>query len=189
MTNSYPKNREGLTWEKIKRFLTLPFFPAYLKTFKFVKQFTDISLEELKNLGIRGILLDADGTLGPHHAESFSEPVIQQIQDMIDQGFKVAIFTNASEERFQQIPDVPIVTNVPPKPDPLGFKKAMEDYLNLKDPSEVCMIGDNYLTDGGAIKAGMKFIHVLPIQGNENYFHRLTRTTAYWLAQLYSPKN
>lgn len=37
------------------------------------------------------------------------------------------------------------------------------------------MVGDNILTDGGAIKAGMELILVDPIPGSEGFFHKLTR--------------
>lgn len=59
--------REGLKWVKIKRFLTLPFSPKRLKTYKAVKRFEDVPIEDLTADRIKGVLLDADGTLGPHH--------------------------------------------------------------------------------------------------------------------------
>jgi predicted HAD superfamily phosphohydrolase YqeG len=37
------------------------------------------------------------------------------------------------------------------------------------------MVGDNFLTDGGCRKIGMKFIHVKPIPGSEKFMHRTTR--------------
>ena len=63
---------------------------------------------------------------------------------------------------------------------------AMKKYLQLDDPATVCMIGDNYITDGGAIDAGMRFIHVQPVPGPENPLHRATRFIAYRFARLYS---
>jgi len=62
----------------------------------------------------------------------------------------------------------------------------MKKYLQLDDPATVCMIGDNYITDGGAIDAGMRFIHVQPVPGPENPLHRATRFIAYRFARLYS---
>lgn len=178
--------REGLKWVKIKRFLTLPFSPKSLKTYRAVKQFEDISVEELVADGIKGVLLDADGTLGPHHARMFSESIRSHVEEMVARGLRVAIYTNAMEDRFAAFEGVAIVTNVPPKPDPRGFEIALKQYLQLDDPETVCMIGDNYITDGGAIDAGMRFIHVQPLPGPENPFHRLTRFVAYLFARLYS---
>jgi FMN phosphatase YigB (HAD superfamily) len=47
------------------------------------------------------------------------------------------------------------------------------------------MIGDNYITDGGAIDVGMRFIHIQPITGNEPTIHALTRYLAYLCARIY----
>ena len=181
--------REGLKWVKIKRFFSLPFSPKSLKTYKAVKRFEDVPIDVLAADGIKGVLLDADGTLGPHHTRTFSEPVRNHVEKMVALGLRVAIYTNAMEDRFEAFKGVTIVTDVPPKPDPRGFKIAMEKYLRLDDPATVCMIGDNYITDGGAIDAGMQFIHVQPVPGPENPFHRFTRFIAYLLARLYSPQS
>jgi len=181
--------REGLKWVKVRRFLALPFSPKSLKTYRAVKQFEDVPIERLTADGIKGVLLDADGTLGPHHTRVFSESVRAHVQAMVQNGLRVAIYTNAMEDRFDAFEGVAIVTDVPPKPDPRGFEIAMKKYLQLDDPATVCMIGDNYITDGGAIDAGMRFIHVQPVPGPENPFHRITRFIAYLWARLYSPQS
>ena len=178
--------REGLKWVKIRRFLALPFSPKSLKTYRAVKQFEDVPIERLTADGIKGVLLDADGTLGPHHTRLFSKSVRAHVQAMVQNGLRVAIYTNAMEDRFDAFEGVAIVTDVPPKPDPRGFEIAMKKYLQLNDPATVCMIGDNYITDGGAIDAGMRFIHVQPVPGPENPLHRATRFIAYLFARLYS---
>lgn len=178
--------REGLKWVKIKRFLTLPFSPKSLKTYCGVKRFEDISIENLVADGVKGVLLDADGTLGPHHTRMFTESVRRHVKKMIACGLRVAIYTNAMEDRFTAFEGVAIVTDVPPKPDTRGFEIAMKKYLELDDPATVCMVGDNYITDGGAIDTGMRFIHVQPLPGPENLFHRLTRFIAYLFSRLYS---
>jgi HAD superfamily phosphatase (TIGR01668 family) len=181
--------REGLKWVKIKRFLTLPFSPKSLKTYKAVQRFEEVPIDVLAADGIKGVLLDADGTLGPHHTRMFSESIRNHVGKMVTHGLRVAIYTNAMEDRFDGFEGVVIVTDVPPKPDPRGFKIAMKKYLQLNDPATVCMIGDNYITDGGAIDAGMRFIHVQPVPGPENPFHRITRFIAYLFARFYSPRN
>ena len=178
--------REGLKWVKIRRFITLPFSPKSLRTYRAVKRFEDVPIDHLISDGIKGVLLDADGTLGPHHTQVFSESVRDHIAKMLASDLRVAIYTNALEDRFETFEGVAIVTDVPPKPDPRGFGIAMKKYLQLDDPATVCMIGDNYITDGGAIDAGMRFIHVQPVPGPENQFHRATRFIAYLFARLYS---
>ncbi|MDH5764213.1 MAG: HAD hydrolase-like protein [Nitrospinota bacterium] len=181
--------REGLKWVKILRFLSLPFFPGSLRTYQAVQRFEDISIEDLVANGIKGVLLDADGTLGPHHTRVFSEPVRKHVHKMVENGLRVAIYTNAMEDRFEAFEGVAVVTEVPPKPDPRGFEIAMKQYLKLNDPESVCMVGDNYITDGGAVDAGMRFIHVQPVPGPENFFHRATRALACRIARWHFPPN
>lgn len=181
--------REGLKWVKIRRFLTLPFSPAALKTYRAVQQFEEISVREMIADGIKGVLLDADGTLGPHHTREFPESVRQHVAHMIAGGLRVAVYTNAMEDRFEGFEGVTVVTDVPAKPDPAGFETAMRRDLKLDDPATVCMIGDNYITDGGAIDAGMRFIHVQPVPGPEKTFHRLFRFLAFQFARLYWPES
>jgi uncharacterized protein len=179
--------REGLTWPKISRLFSLPFNSSRLETFMQVKKFEEVSIDHLLRKGVEGILLDADGTLGPHHSREFNPAVVDHVRTMLEKGFKVAIYTNASEDRFQifQEMGVKVVSNVPAKPDPRGFHIAMTQFLNLEDPAKVCMIGDNYVTDGGAIDAGMHFIHVKPVKGNEACLHSTTRLFAYFCAKMY----
>ena len=182
--------REGLTWAKISRFLSLPFSPSRLDTYIQVKRFEEVPIAMLLEEGIEGILLDADGTLGTHHAKEFNLSIRDHVRAMLENGFKIAIYTNAWEDRFHSFQEmgVKVVSNVPAKPDPHGFHIAMTDFLQLEDPSKVCMIGDNYVTDGGAIDAGMRFIHVQPIKGKEPFLHSATRLFAYLCAKMYDRK-
>jgi uncharacterized protein len=179
--------REGLTLAKISRFIALPFSPARLNTFMKVKQFEEVSIKGLLAEGLKGVLIDADGTLAAHYSQEFNLSVIQHVRDMLKNGLKVAIYTNALEDRFEafQKMGVKVVSNVPAKPDPRGFQIAMTDFLNLDDPAKVCMIGDSYVTDGGAIDAGMLFIYVQPVKGNESFLHSAARLFAYLCAKMY----
>ncbi len=179
--------REGLTWAKVSRFVSLPFQPSRLSTYFTVKRFEEIQINILLQDGIEGVLLDADGTMGPHHTREFDTSILDHVQKMLQQGLKVAIYTNAAEDRFQPFENlgVKIVKNVPPKPDRAGFEIAMKEFLGLHDPLKICMIGDNYITDGGAIDAGMRFIYIQPLPGNEPFIHALTRYLAYLCARVY----
>ena len=179
--------REGLTWAKVSRFLSLPFRPSRLSTYLAVKRFEEVPLNTLLQDGIKGVLIDADGTISPHHTRDIDPSILAHIQKMLQQGLKVAIYTNAAEDRFQPLEKrgVQVVKNVPPKPDRAGFEIAMKELLELNDPFKVCMIGDNYITDGGAIDVGMRFIHIQPITGNEPIIHALTRYLAYLCARIY----
>lgn len=178
-------SREGLTWAKALRFICLPFQPQHLRPYMAVKRFEDVPIDHLVNDGIEGILLDADGTLCPHHARQFTENVVAHVRKMQDMGLRVAIFTNSSSDRFQQFQNTEVVGEAYAKPDPRGFATAMTRHLHLNDPAKICMIGDSFITDGGAVAAGMRFIYVQPIQGTEGIVHSLTRYWGFLWAKFY----
>ena len=185
--NLTSSENEGLTWAKLSRFIALFFQPSRSSTYLSAKRFEEVPIEILLNDGIKGILLDADGTMGPHHTRVFEPAILDHVQRMLQQGLNVAIYTNAADDRFQSFEKigVKIVNNVPPKPDRTGFIKAMKNFLELGDPLKVCMLGDNYITDGGAVDAGMRFIHIQPVSGNEPFIHALTRYLAYLCARMH----
>ena len=177
--------KEAMTWCKIRRFFALPFSPHRLETWFSVGSVEEISPDKLTREGIQGVLLDADGTLGPHHFSSLPETVVQHIRVLQAEGLRVAIFTNASGDRFRELQGIPVVTDILAKPDPKSFRAAMKNELKLNAPKTVCMVGDNYVTDGGAIDAGMRFIYVFPKPGNEAPLHRMFRFLAYLCAWFY----
>lgn len=185
--HSNSPGREGLTWAKTRRFVSLPFQPSRLSTYLSVKKFEEIPIDVLLKDGIEGMLLDADGTLGPHRARDFEAPVLGHTRKMLQQGMRVAIYTNAAEDRFQPFEElgVKVVNHAPPKPDRAGFETAMKKFLELDNPLKVCMVGDNYVTDGGAVDAGMRFIHIQPVPGNEPFAHALARRLGCLCARAY----
>ena len=178
---------EGLTWAKLSRFIALFFQPSRSLTYLSIKRFEEVPIDILLNDGIKGILVDADGTMGPHHTKFFEPTILEHVQKMLRQGLKVAIYSNAAGDRFESFEKigVRIVNNVPPKPDRTGFITAMKSFLDLDDPLKVCMLGDNYITDGGAVDAGMRFIHIQPVPGNEPFIHVLTRYLACLCARMH----
>jgi len=178
------KNREGLTFCKIRRFIALPFYSERTATYFSVLRFVDISPERLLADGIQGLVLDADGVLGPQGCHQFPEENVRHALKLLACGLKVAIFTNADDKRFEQFTPIPVVRDAPAKPDPKGFDYAVRQVLQIKHPEKVCMVGDNYVTDGGAVDAGMKFIYVDPIRnGAEKLIHRITRRFALYCAK------
>ena len=185
--NLTSSENEGLTWAKLSRFIALFFQSSRSLTYLSIKRFEAVPIDALLNDGIEGILLDADGTMGPHHSRVFEPAILDHVQKMLQQGLKIAIYTNAAGDRFESFEKigVKVVRNVPPKPDRTGFIKAMKNFLDLDDPLKVCMLGDNYITDGGAVDAGMRFIHIEPLPGNEPFIHAWTRYLAFLCARMH----
>jgi predicted HAD superfamily phosphohydrolase YqeG len=187
-TIKLPRPTEGLTWKKLARFFCLAFSPKRVKPYLAIRRLEDVSPARLQAAGIEGVLVDADGTLCPNHARVFPESAVHYVLALRAAGLKVAIYSNCVADRYSQFGGVPVVLEAEAKPDPRGFLRAMQNYLHLDDPAKICMIGDNFLTDGGAIDAGMRFIHVQPVPGVENRIHRLTRWWALACARRFWPQ-
>ena len=77
--------REGLTWATVARFLSLPFQPSRLSTYLAAKRFDEVPLNTLLQDGIKGVLIDADGTIGPHHTLDIDASILAHIQKMLQQ--------------------------------------------------------------------------------------------------------
>ncbi|MFC1655359.1 HAD-IA family hydrolase [Patescibacteria group bacterium] len=162
-------SREGLTSEKLLQPLYL-LRPKNNHAIAKVQEFTQIRLQRINELlgkDYKGAILDIDECTAPHHGEILPEN-LEHVVEMIQDGTRVVIFSNMkASDRYNAIIDatngaVKVHTSQFAKPDARGFLECC-DELNLL-PHEVVMIGDNFITDGGSIRAGIDFIKVEPIK-------------------------
>lgn len=159
------QSREGLTFGKFFQALRL-FWPANTKTLAHLNKFTDLDVDKIRELTgveIKGIILDVDGCVAYNHENILPENV-EHLQKLIAHGIRIVVYSNMAKTSRYDVFDgtIEVLTNIPPKPEPAGFELAC-GKLGL--PKEnIVMIGDNYLTDGGAIRAGINFIEVKPLR-------------------------
>ncbi len=135
-----------------------------------------IDLDELKNKGIKGVILDIDNTLVPMHSKDADENAIGWISDLKNRGFKVCILSNAAEKRVVRFNKDIAVTAIHRayKPSGKAFLKAAE-RLEL-EPESIAVVGDQIFTDiHGGNKANMLTILVKPIDKKEILYVRLKR--------------
>lgn len=133
--------------------------------------------EVLRATGIEGVLLDVDATLVPHHERDFPPRILALLDRIAAAGLKVAIYSNARDVEALEALGVPVIDGVARKPDPAGFRAAVA-RLGVEHPERVVMIGDNPLTDGAAVDAGLRYAWVRPLPGDEPTGHRLVRSAA-----------
>ncbi|HLG25634.1 MAG TPA: HAD family hydrolase [Candidatus Gracilibacteria bacterium] len=178
------QSREGLNWDKVAHTLSLPFRPSHTETLLHVERFEDLEVADIVN-GVRGLALDVDGTMVPHHTEDFSPAVIDKLRELQASKLRLCVFSNNTNERrlFDRL-KIPVVDRVPAKPHPGGFLVAAQRYLDLA-PEKCAMVGDNPLTDGGCRRIGMRLILVDPIPGKEGFFHRASRGYARGVKQIH----
>ncbi|MCB9525212.1 MAG: hypothetical protein H6702_17805 [Myxococcales bacterium] len=138
----------------------------------------DLDPAALVAAGVRGVLLDADGTLVPHRARVYPPEVYETLRRLLDGGLRVAVYSNADDPQALRPLGVPVVTGVPLKPARAGFQAAIRQGLDMLEPGAVAMVGDNLISDGGAVDAGLRFIYCRPIPGREPWLHWTARAWA-----------
>ena len=126
------------------------------------KDVTKITPSELKKMGIKGLLLDIDGTLARTKDPGLTKAVEGWIGSMKEHGIKLFVLSNnkspARTESFAKKIGC-AWRHRSRKPSRKGFFKAAEE-LELR-PSEIAIVGDQIFTDVlGGLRSGMKTLMV-----------------------------
>ncbi len=180
--------RDGLTIKKLIQLLKL-FLPKNSKTLARLKRFTDLDLKkinQLRNLNVKGIILDIDDCIAPNRQKILQQN-LEHIKKLHSQGFKILLYSNRKHsERVEDIDKyADFLYTKYPKPDENGFKEALKK-LGLKK-EEVVMVGDNLITDGGAIQYGIAFILIKPIKSeNKKLIYKIIMPPYAWLRNFYN---
>lgn len=167
-------SREGLTGEKVKQLGRL-FVPRLNHAIAKVSRFSVIDIariNELLGTNFCGVILDFDECIAPNHGEALPGKA-NAIIEMINQGVKLVIFSNMkANERYDDLIadvleatgyEIRIIMSRYAKPHPRGFSECVE-ALELSEREDAVMIGDNFVTDGGSINAGIPFVKVKPVK-------------------------
>lgn len=127
-----------------------------------------ITASFLKDKGLKGIILDIDNTLVPMYQPHASEETIHWINNLIHEGIKVCILSNARLERVRRFcidMEIPYFYKAS-KPKSSSFIKA-STQMGLKG-KEIAMVGDQIFTDIiGGNRLNMYTILVKPINPKE----------------------
>lgn len=192
------RSREGLNKDKVLQLFRL-LRPRNTRTLARLDSFSQLDLRALRQQGtpLAGLVLDVDETLAPHHGK-IPEATLRQIAELRREGVKVAIFSNAKADvnparqadlaRLEAMGAKIMGGAIVAKPSTSGFIQAAA-ALGLPRRA-VAMVGDNYLTDGGAIRAGLHFIKVRPVKtpkmGLERLPQRSLRALTSGIARLHA---
>ncbi|MBU0686275.1 MAG: YqeG family HAD IIIA-type phosphatase [Candidatus Margulisbacteria bacterium] len=141
------------------------------------KTIYNINLIQLKDKGIKALILDLDDTLLPKTSSDITPKLFEFIEGLKMAGFKVCISSNnrfpkrvAFISRELELPYMSLAF----KPLPQPFKKALELLGSKK--KETAIIGDQLFTDilGGNL-FGIHTIMVMPITGETNLLRQIMR--------------
>ncbi len=158
------KSREGVTWAKVFHYVRLIFLRKATNALLSVESFGDIDFDKLWEEWKRGIILDFDECVAPHHGNILPENM-ELIKELLIKEWKIVIFSNMKKsDRYKKLEDlwIIVITSQYAKPDERGFEESAETLEIGRD--RIIMIGDNYATDGWAIYAGIDFVKVKPIE-------------------------
>ena len=125
----------------------------------------DVTVEDLQNIGVKGILLDVDNTLTTHDAPDLTAEVKEWLRLMNVNGYELIIVSNNKPQRvspFAEKIGLPYCA-LARKPLPFGYRSAAKQ---LGVDVKCCVaIGDQIFTDIlGANLSGMNSILLEPIQ-------------------------
>ena len=122
-------------------------FPFLKPTLIYEGDVTKISLEDLKNLGVEGLILDLDNTImAPKSARLDAH--VKPWLDLMKKNFNIVILTNNKKsfylEAVRQVLDLPVI-GFAKKRWSFGIHEALE-ILQLST-DKIAVIGDRPLTD------------------------------------------
>lgn len=147
-----------------------------LKPDWYLESLYSVTPQQLRDLGVSGLLLDIDNTLVPNHMPDADEQVITFVSRMQEAGIRLAILSNAGEhrkERFNRPLGLPVVPHAL-KPFRKGYLEGLA-LLGLP-AGQVAMAGDQLFTDiWGANAAGCRSLLLLPMHRSEPWYVRLKR--------------
>lgn len=134
----------------------------------YVASIYDIDLEYLRRRGIRGLIFDLDNTIVEHGKISWPSEVLDWLDGLKADGFKVSIVSNnrqrAAEELARMHGILAVFRAVKPRRQP--FLKAIE--LMGVGRRETAVVGDQIFTDVmGGNRLGLFTILVNPLPGKE----------------------
>lgn len=140
------------------------FFPT-----KRVKEISEIKAEQLKGMGIKGIILDVDNTLTTHGSQHVEQKVLDWLENISKEGFELMIVSNNFNHRIKPFADKLGLDYIAVGCKPLsgGFIRSRKKFDVSK--KEMVIVGDQMFTDIlGANLYGCKSIMVEPIKLEES---------------------
>ncbi|MCH7493514.1 YqeG family HAD IIIA-type phosphatase [bacterium] len=145
------------------------------------KRLEDLPRAEIR-LRYRGVLLDVDNTLVPHHGTEMSPEVWGWVGGLVEAGMKVALATNATAARRLDLErrwglDAFLAFK------PLPFAILRQVRMWGLSPRRVLLVGDQVFTDRlAALFAGVHFAMVEPLSDRDFVVTRLvSRRLERWI--------
>lgn len=142
----------------------------------YLKSVTEITIEFLKEKGIKGLILDVDNTLIDFD-KNLSDKIVEWCESLKQNGIKMCILSNTNKvEKVKKVADKLKLEYLyfAKKPFKKGFRRAKE-LLGL-EAENIGVVGDQIFTDViGANRSKMFAILVKPIDKRDLLMTRIKR--------------
>jgi len=142
----------------------------------FARRLCNVSLDDLVERGIRGVIVDLDNTLVAYGEEHLSPADAAWIQRALTRGFRICLVSNNFTERVARVArelGVPAISSAL-KPLPRGFSRALRVLGTAREHTIV--VGDQLFTDVlGAKLLGLHAILTEPLVASDWLGTRLLR--------------
>lgn len=149
---------------------------AMLGPDRFAPRLCDVSLSELWERGIRGLILDLDNTMVAYRQSEIVADHLAWVEDAHERGFKMVMLSNNFTDRVTNVAAQLRIECIPNalKPLPSGFLRAKRTLgLGRK---QIAVVGDQLFTDVlGAKVLGLYTILTEPIEPHDFAITRLFR--------------
>lgn len=136
----------------------------------------DIDLEELKRMGIKGLIFDFDNTLVARGSKNAPNHLQEWLKELDKNDFKICVVSNNWESKIGAVTkklNMPLVAQAG-KPRGKAFKYGM-DVLGTS-VEETAVIGDQLFTDVlGGNRLGLVTVLVVPVGKSEMVHTKLLR--------------
>lgn len=136
---------------------------------KYAARLSEIDISDLRNAGVRGIIMDLDNTLVGYREQRPAPEVSTWVERALGAGFRLVIVSNNVRAWVEEIATGLKIAFVhkAAKPLPLGFGKALQLLQTAR--SETIVIGDQFFTDVlGAKLYGLQVILTEPLVVREH---------------------
>jgi HAD superfamily phosphatase (TIGR01668 family) len=143
---------------------------------RFAARLSDVSLDELERLGVRGLIVDLDNTLMGFGQTELAEEHLAWVERAHERGMRMVMVSNNFRDRASAIARQLQIECVPSalKPLPFGVLRAVR-MLGVPR-SQVALVGDQLFTDVLAGKlCGLYTILTEPIEPKDFPVTRLFR--------------
>ncbi len=147
---------------------------------------SDITPQKLRELGIKGLILDLDNTLTTHDNPVPADGILEWLDCMKKNNIRLMIVSNNHPPRVKPFADMLGLDFVSEGRKPLtkGFREASQK-MNLPK-NQLAAVGDQIYTDVlGANLYGIKMLYVQPIEHEKTNFFKFKRK----MEKPFLPKN